>query len=106
MLHIAARLLNTWTVWGLNNNPHYESKAYTMKNTAAIDKIISELAFRDYRAYNPLLASGKPKYKKHHPYTLSPETNEARGIKADYLADSITEEEYKAYCLKYNLTHR
>ena len=76
-----------------------------MKNTAAIDKIIAELALKDYRAYNPVKSNGRRKYKSHRPYTLSSETNEAREIKADYLADKISEEEYKAYCLKYNLTH-
>ena len=76
-----------------------------MKNTNAIDKIISELAMKDYLAYNPRKANGKPKYKTYHPYTLSPETNEAREIKLKYLADEITEEEYKGYCLRYNLTH-
>ena len=74
-----------------------------MKNTAAIDKIIAELAKKDYRAYNPLKADGTPKYKKYRPYTLSPDTNEARQIKLDYIADKITEAEYKAYCLRYNL---
>ena len=76
-----------------------------MKTTNAIDKIIAELAYKDYRAYNPVNADGRPKYKSHRPYSLSSETNEARDIKADYLADRITESEYKAYCLKYNLTH-
>ena len=76
-----------------------------MKNTNAIDKIIAELAYKDYRAYNPVNADGRPKYKSHRPYSLSSETNEAREIKADYLSDRITESEYKAYCLKYNLTH-
>ena len=76
-----------------------------MKNTGAIDKIIAELAMRDYLAYNPRQKNGRPKYKTHHPYTLSSETNEARQIKQDYTADRITEEEYKAYCLRYNLTH-
>ena len=76
-----------------------------MKNTNAIDKIIAKLAYKDYRAYNPVNADGRPKYKSHRPYSLSSETNEAREIKADYLADRITESEYKAYCLKYNLTH-
>ena len=77
-----------------------------MKNTAAIDKIIASLAMRDYRAYNPILPDGRRKHKKHHPYTLSPETNEAREVKADYLAGRITEEEYKAYCLRWNLTNK
>lgn len=76
-----------------------------MKNTNAIDKIIAELAYKDYIAYNPVNADGRPKYKSHRPYSLSSETNEAREIKSDYLADRITESEYKAYCLKYNLTH-
>lgn len=76
-----------------------------MKNTAAIDKIIGELAYKDYRAMNPVNADGRPKYKSHHPYSLSTETNDAREVKSDYLADRISEEEYKAYCLRYNLTH-
>ena len=76
-----------------------------MKNTAAIDKIIAKLAMRDYLAFNPRQKDGRPKYKTHRPYTLGPETNEARQIKADYTADRITEETYKAYCLKWNLTH-
>lgn len=76
-----------------------------MKNTTAIDKIIAALAHKDYRAYNPLNADGKPKYKRHRPYSLSSETNDAREVKSNYLSDRITEEEYKAYCLRYNLTH-
>ena len=74
-----------------------------MKNTNAIDKIISELAMKDYLQANPKKADGRPKYKKYHPYSLSYETNEAREIKRQYLADEITEEEYKSWCLKYNL---
>lgn len=74
-----------------------------MKNTNGIDKIIAELAFKDYRRANPLKTNGRPKFKKYHPYTLSAETNEAREIKEDYLRDRITEEEYKAWCLRYNL---
>ena len=77
-----------------------------MKSTAAIDKIIAELAHRDYRAYNPILPNGRLKYSKYRPYTLSPETNEAREIKNDYINNKITEEQYKAYCLRYNMTHR
>lgn len=75
------------------------------KNTGAIDKIIAALAMKDYLAYNPRLKNGKPKYKNHHPYTLSPETNEARQVKDDYLHDRITEAEYKAWCMRYNLVH-
>jgi hypothetical protein len=76
-----------------------------MKNTAAIEKIISELAMRDYLTYNPRKADGRPKYRTYRPYTLSPETNEARQILISYTSNQITEEEYKAYCLRYNLTH-
>ena len=76
-----------------------------MKNIEAINKIIAALAYKDYLAYNPRTKSGKPKYKNYHPYTLSPGTNEARQIKNDYLSDKITESEYKAFCLRYNLTH-
>ena len=72
-------------------------------NTNAIDKIIAELAMKDYRRANPV-KNGRPKYKRYHPYTLSPETNEARQIKEEYLKGIISEEEYKAWCLRYNLT--
>lgn len=74
-----------------------------MKNTNAIDKIISELAMKDYLQANPKKADGRPKYKNHRPYSLSDETNEAREIKRQYLADEISEAEYKTYCLHYNL---
>jgi hypothetical protein len=74
-----------------------------MKNTNAIDKIISELAMKDYLQANPKRADGRAKYKKYHPYSLSDETMEAREIKHKYLHDEITEEEYKTYCLHYNL---
>ena len=74
-----------------------------MKNTNAIDKIIAELAMKDYLQANPKKTDGRSKYKKYHPYSLSDETNEAREIKRQYLADEITEEEYKSWCLKYNL---
>lgn len=76
-----------------------------MKNIAAIEKIIKELAFRDYRAANPI---GKDRRLKRNfrPYSLSMETNEAREIRDKYLHDEITEEEYKCWCLRYNLTHQ
>lgn len=74
-----------------------------MKNTNAIEKIIAELAMKDFRAMNPIDKDGRRKYAHHRPYSLSGETNEAREIKRQYLADEITEEEYKAYCLRYNL---
>lgn len=74
-----------------------------MKNTNAIDKIIAELSRKDYLQYNPRKADGRAKYKTHRPYSLSDETLEALEIKKQYLHDEITEEEYKAYCLRYNL---
>lgn len=77
-----------------------------MKNVDAINKIISELAMKDYLSMNPRLANGKPKYKKYRPYGLSIETNEAREILHQYLHDKITEEEYKGWCLRYNLIHK
>ena len=73
-----------------------------MKNVNAIEKIISELSFKDYAMVN-LTKDGKKKYKKNRPYSLSQETLETLSIKKAYLRDEITEGEYKAYCLKYNL---
>ena len=73
------------------------------KNYAAIEKIIARRAFRDFRAANPLKADGRPKYKNYHPYSLGSDTMEAREIKRQYLDGEITEEEYKAYCLRQNL---
>ena len=75
------------------------------KDITAVEKIIKRLAYRDYRAANPLKADGRPKYKRHHPYTLGVDTNEAREIKWGYVHGEITEEQYKAWCLRYNLTH-
>lgn len=76
-----------------------------MKNISAIEKIISELAMKDYLACNPVNKDGTRKYKKHRPYSLSEETTEAREIRDTYLHDEISEEEYKGRCLRYNLTH-
>ena len=57
-----------------------------MKNTNAIDKIISELAMKDYLQANPKKADGRPKYKKHHAYSLSDETRK----RLDALENDIT----------------
>ncbi len=73
-----------------------------MKNTGSIDKIISELSMKDYLVMNPVV-NGKKKYKTHRPYTLSDETLEALEVKKQYLNEQITEEEYKSFCLRYNL---
>lgn len=42
-----------------------------MKNTSAIDKIISELAMKDYLQANPKKVDGRPKYKKYHPFSYA-----------------------------------
>ena len=73
-----------------------------MKNINAIDKIISKLSMLDYLRMNPIV-NGKKKYVNHRAYSLSSETLEALEIKKQYQNDEITEEEYKAYCLRYNL---
>ena len=67
------------------------------KNVNAIDKIIAELSMKCYESANRRTA-GRVKS-----YTLSTECLEAIEIKHDYLSGKITVEEYKAYCLKYNL---
>lgn len=76
-----------------------------MKNINAIEKIIKELSMKDYLAMNPVDKDGRRKYAHHRPYSLSSETLEALEIKKRYLHDEISEEEYKAFCLRYNLTH-
>lgn len=82
-----------------------------MKNTNAIDKIITELSKRDYEAKCKKLTKsqidnirqGKKTLSDYGGYSLSQETMEAIEIKRKYLADEFTEEEYKSWCLKYNL---
>lgn len=81
------------------------------KNINAIEKIISELSLRDYKAKVKKLTKtqrdnirfGKKTLSDYGGYTLSEETMEARQIRNDYLADKITEAEYKRWCLEYNL---
>lgn len=60
---------------------------------------------KDYLTMNPVDKDGRRKYTHHRPYSLSIETLEALEIKRQYLHDEISEEEYKSWCLKYNLTH-
>lgn len=88
-----------------------------MKNTNAIDKIIKELSTRDYRAawekyprsykryYNGMI-SRKPRGYIQFAYTLGADTEDALTVKKDYVAGKVTESEYKAYCLRYNLSTR
>ena len=82
-----------------------------MKNVNAIDKIISELSKRDYKARCKKLTKtqkeniiqGKKTLSDYGGYTLSEETREAIELKHDYLEEKITETEYNSYCLKYNM---
>ena len=86
-------------------------------NTNAIDKIIKELSYRDYIAawkkypktfidYYRGITNKKP--RKYYPFTyvLGIETEEALSIKKDYITGIIDENEYKAYCLKFNLLNQ
>lgn len=67
------------------------------KNTNAIDKIIGEMSMQCY-------LSARRKTRGHlKSYSLSAECLEAIQTKRDYIAGKISEEEYKAYCLQYNL---
>lgn len=67
------------------------------KNTNAIDKIIGEMSMQCY------LSARKKTCGHLKSYSLSAECLEAIQTKRDYVAGKISEEEYKAYCLKYNL---
>ena len=77
------------------------------KNVKAIDKIIGKLSLNDYLlVWDKLTEKQKNNVrigKKKISYTLSLETLEAIDIKREYIKDNITEEEYKSYCLRYNL---
>ncbi len=76
-----------------------------------IDKIIKELSLRDYNAKMRKLtpaqrrniAIGNKKLSDYCGYTLSALTLETIETKHDYQDGKISEEEYKAWCLKYNL---
>ena len=82
-----------------------------MKNTNAIDKIITELSKRDCETRCKKLTKsqidnirqGKKILSDYGGYSLSQETMEAINLKRDYINESITETEYKNYCLQYNL---
>ena len=73
------------------------------KNTNAIDKIIAALCLKEFKRANP-----KPKMRKdgtmnYKPYSLTQEIDEFRELKIAYMSNEISEEKYKAECLKYNL---
>ena len=67
------------------------------KNLNAINKIIKELSYRDF------VAATRNFTRKIRSYSLSTETLEAMKVKYDYINERISEEEYKGFCLKYNL---
>lgn len=77
------------------------------RDTNAIDKIIAELSMRDYKSqWNKL--TGKQKYnvqigKRQFSYMLSTETTDVLEIKHAYKEGSLSENDYKSWCLKYNL---
>ena len=77
------------------------------KDTSAIDKIYKEMVIRDYKAALKIYKKqyGKRKNRPQFSYSLGADTMECREIKQDYLCGKITEEEYKAYCIRYNLSH-
>lgn len=80
------------------------------KNTNAIDKIICELSKRDYfTQWNKLTESQKRKVrngKMYFSYDLGMDTLESIEVKRNYINNNIDEEEYKSYCLRYNLLNK
>lgn len=76
---------------------HTPGKMFNGKNLNAINKIIKELSFRDF------LAATRNFHRKIKSYSLSTKTLEAMKVKYDYINERITEEEYKGFCLNYNL---
>ena len=72
------------------------------KNYTAIEKIIAHKSYRDYKAALER-HTRHYKRKRFEGYTLAQDTLEAIEVKHNYLSCKITEEEYKAYCLKENL---
>ena len=72
-------------------------KMFDGKNLGAINKIIKELSFRDF------MAATRNFTRKIKSYSLGADTLEAMKVKYDYINERITEEEYKGFCLKYNL---
>lgn len=80
----------------------------TQANIDNLYKISSNLAMKDYLMMNPRDKNGKSKYKKHHPYSLSDETEEAKNlygiaIKPEQEITIEEEEQIKGYLLKIRL---
>ena len=76
---------------------HTPGKMLDGKNLNAINKIIKELSYRDF------VAATRNFTRKIESYSLSTETLEAMKVKYDYINERIAEEEYKGFCLNYNL---
>ena len=82
------------------------------KNYAAIDEIIAELSYKDWKAAYDKMIKTKGEYSRTgavnrvKSYNLGTDTMEAIQIKNDYRDGKIDEEEYKAWCLKWNLVHK
>jgi hypothetical protein len=68
-----------------------------IKNTNAIEKIVFEMSYKD------MLAAREKFQHRFKGYSLGQDTMEVVQMMRDYRADKVTEEEYKAFCLKYNL---
>jgi hypothetical protein len=85
-----------------------ENTNWMEKAKQDIDFIIVKLAYRDY--YNSNFKNGKRRSKKHIPYSLSQETNEAREIYSlIYGKDTVSkeiEETIKAYLLPFRTGKR
>ena len=76
---------------------HTPGKMFKGKNLNAINKIIKEMSYRDF------VAATRKFTRKINGYSLSEETLEAIKVKYDYINGKITEEQYKSFCLNYNL---
>lgn len=72
-------------------------KMFEGKNLNAINKIIKELSYRDF------VATTRNFIGQIKSYSLGADTLEAMKVKYDYINERISEEEYKGFCLNYNL---
>ena len=77
---------------------HTPGKMFKGKNLNAINKIIKELSYRDFVVAATRNFTGKIKS-----YSLGSDTLESMKVKYDYINERISEEEYKGFCLNYNL---
>lgn len=76
---------------------HTPGKMLDGKNLNAINKIIKELSYRDF------VAATRNFTRKIKSYSLGSDTLESMKVKYDYINERISEEEYKGFCLNYNL---